>query len=450
MNYHSAINYLNKYINFEIKPATAYAPEKFNLRRVQDLLKVIGSPHLQYPSVHIAGTKGKGSVAAMTESVIRSTCHVTGLFTSPHLQDLRERIQVNGEIISKQSFAKLLYDLRPAIESAANITYFEIMTILAMEYFARQNVDIAILEVGLGGRLDATNVVTPKVCAITTISYDHMDILGNTIMEIATEKAGIIKSGVPIVSGPQLDSALTVLNQHASALNAPFIETTKEWGWEQITSNLSGQLFSIWPVGKKQNKVRQRIPLLGKHQIENVTVVMSIIEQLCQQGWNIPKSAIKKGLDRVNWPARCEILQTTPPILVDSAHNRASVLQLTKVLDDLFPEHSRVLVFGAMSDKDITGMFAELLPYCSHTVLTSTCMPRSMMPEQLETIAADYGCATTLASNTESALNHASKLAGNDGMIVVAGSVAIAASIRSLITQKYPYATLSSEQYYEK
>ena len=137
--------------------------------------------------------------------MIRSTCHVTGLFTSPHLQDLRERIQVNGEIISKQSFAKLLYDLRPAIESAANITYFEIMTILAMEYFARQNVDIAILEVGLGGRLDATNVVTPKVCAITTISYDHMDILGNTIMEIATEEAGIIKSGVPIVSGPQLD-----------------------------------------------------------------------------------------------------------------------------------------------------------------------------------------------------------------------------------------------------
>ena len=191
MNYRSATNYLNNYINFEVKPVSAYAPEKFNLDRVHNLLERIGSPHLQYPSVHIAGTKGKGSVAAMTESVIRSTHQVTGLFTSPHLHDLRERIRVNGKIISKTSFVNLLVDLQPAIESTENITYYEIMTILAMEYFARQKVDIAILEVGLGGRLDATNVVTPTVCAITTISYDHMDLLGNTIMEIAAEKAGI-------------------------------------------------------------------------------------------------------------------------------------------------------------------------------------------------------------------------------------------------------------------
>ena len=451
MNYHSAINYLNKFINYEIKPSTAYAPEKFDLNRVRNLLKTIGSPHLKYPSVHIAGTKGKGSVAAMTESVIRSTGHVTGLFTSPHLHDLRERIQVNGEMISKKSFAKLLNDLQLEIESTANITYYEIMTILAMEYFARQNVDIAILEVGLGGRLDATNVVTPKVCAITTISYDHMDLLGNTIAEIATEKAGIIKPNVPIVSGPQLDSALTVLSQYASALNAPFIETTKEWRWEQIASDLSGQTFSIWRIGQKQIKVRHRIPLLGKHQIENVTVVMSIIEQLSQQGWNIPQSAISQGLKQVNWPARCEIFQTKPPILIDSSHNRASVLQLTKVLDDLFPQQKRVLVFGSMSDKDITGMFTELLPYCSHTVLSSTGMPRSMKPDELETISADYNCYTTLASNTESALDAAEKLAGNEGMIVVTGSITIAASIRLLITRKHPYSTLhSSKQSYEK
>ena len=450
MNYRSATNYLNNYINFEVNPATAYAPEKFNLDRVHNLLKHIGSPHLQYPSVHIAGTKGKGSVASMTESVIRSSNHVTGLFTSPHLHDLRERIRVNGKIISKKSFVDLLVDLQSAIESTADITYYEIMTILAMEYFARQKVDIAILEVGLGGRLDATNIVTPTVCAITTISYDHMDLLGNTIMEIATEKAGIIKSGVPIVSGPQLDSALTILDEHASALKAPFIDTSKVWRWEHIDSDLSGQLFSIWRIGQNQHKVNQRIPLLGQHQIENVTVVMSIIEQLCQQGWDIPQSALNTGLTRVEWPARCEIFQSTPPILIDSSHNQASASQLTKVLEDLFPHQQRVLIFGAMSDKDVKGMFDELLPNCSHTVLTSTGMPRSMTPNELENIAADYSCSTTIQNNTENALNAAIKLAGDDGMIVVAGSIAIAASIRLSVTRKHPYATLhTSEQHYE-
>ena len=425
MNYRSATNYLNNYINFEVKPASAYAPEKFNLDRVHNLLERIGSPHLQYPSVHIAGTKGKGSVAAMTESVIRSTHQVTGLFTSPHLHDLRERIRVNGKIISKTSFVNLLVDLQPAIESTENITYYEIMTILAMEYFARQKVDIAILEVGLGGRLDATNVVTPTVCAITTISYDHMDLLGNTIMEIAAEKAGIIKAGVPIVSGPQLDLALTVLKEHASELKAPFVDTSKIWRWKHIDSDLSGQFFSIWPVDQNQNKVNQRIPLLGQHQIENVTVVMSIVEQLCQQGWDIPQSALNTGLTRVEWPARCEIFQSTPPILIDSSHNQASASQLNKVLEDLFPHQRRVLIFGAMSDKDIKGMFDELLPNCSHTVLTSTETPRSMTPNELEAIASNYSCSTTLENNTENALNAAIKLAGNDGMIVVAGSITL-------------------------
>ena len=232
MNYHSALSYLNNYINYEAKPATAYAPEKFNLNRVRGLLELIGNPHLHYPSVHIAGTKGKGSVAAMTESVLRSSGHITGLFTSPHIHDLRERIRVNGKIISQKSFAQLLTELQPQIEMTQNITYYEIMTILALEWFARQSIDIAVLEVGLGGRLDATNIVTPSVCAITTISYDHMELLGNTIEDIAAEKAGIIKAGIPIVSGPQSVSALIVLEKHAVSIKAPFVDSSKEWGWE--------------------------------------------------------------------------------------------------------------------------------------------------------------------------------------------------------------------------
>ena len=442
MNYRSALSYLNNYINYEAKPATAYAPEKFNLNRVRGLLELIDNPHLHYASVHIAGTKGKGSVAAMTESVLRSSGHITGLFTSPHIHDLRERIRVNGNIISQKSFAQLLTELQPQIEMTQNITYYEITTILALEWFARQSIDIAILEVGLGGRLDATNVVTPSVCAITTISYDHMELLGNTIEDIAAEKAGIIKAGVPIISGPQSDSALAVLEQQAAAINAPFVDSSKEWAWEHIESNFSNQLFAIWRFNQHRNIAKYRIPLLGQHQIENVTIVMTIIDQLCHQGWIIPKSAVNTGLNQVNWPVRCEIFRCRPPILIDSAHNGASASQLTQVLDDLFPYHKRVLIFGAMRDKDIKSMFAELLPNCSHTVLTSIGVPRSMLPDELRPIAADYDCPITLENNIEDALNTATKLAGNNGVVVVAGSITIAASIRLFVTRKRLYTTL--------
>ena len=442
MNYHSALSYLNNYINYEAKPATAYAPEKFNLNRVRGLLELIGNPHLHYPSVHIAGTKGKGSVAAMTESVLRSSGHITGLFTSPHIHDLRERIRVNGKIISQKSFAQLLTELQPQIEMTQNITYYEIMTILALEWFARQSIDIAVLEVGLGGRLDATNIVTPSVCAITTISYDHMELLGNTIEDIAAEKAGIIKAGIPIVSGPQSDSALAVLERHAAAINAPLVDSSKEWAWEHIESNFSNQLFAIWRFGQHRNIAKHRIPLLGQHQIENATIVMTIIDQLRQQGWCIPKSAVSTGLNQVNWPVRCEIIRCRPPILIDSAHNGASASQLTQVLADIFPHHKRILIFGAMRDKDIKSMFAELLPNCNHIVLTSIGVPRSMLPDELDSIAAAYDCPTTLENNIENALNIATRLAGNNGVVVVAGSITIAASIRLFVTRKRLYTTL--------
>ena len=451
MNYDSALSYLNNYINYEAKPTTAYAPEKFNLNRVRGLLELIDTPHLQYSSVHIAGTKGKGSVAAMTESVLRSAGHVTGLYTSPHIHDLRERIRVNGDIISQESFAQLLTDLQPQIEATEHITYYEIMTILALEWFARQRVEIAVLEVGLGGRLDATNVVTPSVCAITTISYDHMDLLGNTIEDIASEKAGIIKTGIPIVSGPQSASALIVIEKYAVSIKAPFVDSSKEWGWEHIESKFSSQLFAIWRVGQHQNISRHRIPLLGHHQIENVTVVITIIDQLCQQGWSIPQSALSTGLNQVNWPVRCEIFNCRPPILIDSAHNRASASQLNQVLTDLFPKQKKVLIFGAMRDKDIKGMFAELLPHCSHIVLTSTGVPRSILPEELEVIAADYDCPTTLENNIENTLSTATKLAGSNGVVVVAGSITIAASIRLSVTTKPLYTTFRTpKQCYEQ
>ena len=229
MDYTEACAFLSSYVDFEVQTPDVYAPERFSLARVQRLLSCLGDPHERYPSIHIAGTKGKGSVAAMVESILHFAGHRTGLYTSPHLCDLRERFQVGRSEISPVDFATVINTLRPHIEEIGEITFFEIATALALEWFARRQVTVAVLEVGLGGRLDATNVVNPSVCAITPISFDHINLLGNTLEEIAAEKGGIIKSGVPVVCAPQRAAALAVLEDTCDRHGAPFRLVGRDW-----------------------------------------------------------------------------------------------------------------------------------------------------------------------------------------------------------------------------
>ena len=426
MDYQSALEYLNSFVNLEVKPAELYAPERFNLKRVLRLLDHLGNPHYRYTNVHIAGTKGKGSLAAMVESVLRAAGYCTGLFTSPHLQNFSERIQVVRKMIPHNSLAALVTELRSHIDSTTDITFYEISTVLALEWFARQGVDIAVIEVGLGGRLDATNVIAPSVCAITPISFDHVELLGNTIESIAGEKAGIIKSRVPIVVAPQTDAAHSILQQRANTVGAPLIDVGAEWAWRYDRCTTSEQQLYLWPNDRPQEECIYRLPLIGAHQADNAAVAVALIQQLREQGWSISPRAISQGLQTVQWTARCEVLDDKPPVMLDCAHNRASAKALVETLQDYFPGVPQVLVFGAMCDKDVSGMFAELLPGCSSAIMTTTNEPRAMRPRDLVQAAEKYNCPISESMDIISAVNQAKITAMPAGIVVVTGSVALA------------------------
>ena len=435
MDFQSALEYLYRFVNFEAKPAEVYAPENFDLSRVTSLLKRLNNPHECYESVHIAGTKGKGSVAAMVESILRSAGHKTGLFTSPHLQNFSERIQIDREMIPRTALANLVAELRPHIDATHKITFYEISTVLALEWFARQEVAIAVIEVGLGGRLDATNVISPTVCAITPISFDHTEILGEKVESIAAEKAGIIKRGVPVVLAPQPSPAKEVLKEKANTVGAPLIDTSTDWEWCSNIRSTSGQQCTIWRTENSQEKNTYQLPLLGNHQIENATVALALVEQLREQGWFIPQDAIAQGIKTVRWPARCQVLPGQPPVILDCAHNQESANRLAATLQEYFPNMTPVLVFGTMRDKDLSGMLAELLPDCKLVIMTSMDSPRALPPHELIKAADRHDCPTLSAIDISSALVQGKRAASPNDIVVVTGSVAIAGAAHAVLTK---------------
>ena len=436
MDFQSTLDYLYSFVNYEANPAEMYAPERFNLDRVRGLLKSLANPHGRYASVHIAGTKGKGSLAAMVESVLRAAGYGTGLFTSPHLQDFCERIQVGGKMIPHDSLSEIVTEMRPHIAETPNITLYEISTVIALEWFARQGVEIAVIEVGLGGRLDATNVISPAVCAITPISFDHVDLLGDTIESIANEKAGIIKSGVPAIVAPQSAKAQLVLQERAAAVGAPLINVVAEWAWKCAGHTAAGQRFILWQTNRPQEESAYQLPLIGEHQIENAAVAVALVYELREQGWRISQQAIARGLKTLQWPARCEVILGKPPTMLDCAHNRASAKRLAETLENYFPGLRRILLFGAMRDKDVAGMFAELLPGCSTAIMTSTETARAMRPTELIQLAKDYNCKIFPAANLSSALAQAKYAATQDGIVIVTGSVALAGAAHAALMKE--------------
>ncbi|HAJ06323.1 MAG TPA: hypothetical protein DCL76_07205 [Chloroflexi bacterium] len=436
MNYSSATAYLNSFTNHESSTGHNYSPENYNLNRMMRILNLLDCPHSKYPSIHIAGTKGKGSVAAMTESVIRMSGKNTGLYTSPHLHSVRERIQINGKPINKKSFTDTLEKLKPSIETEKNITYYEILTLIAFQWFATNNIDVAILEVGLGGRLDATNVVNPILSVITTISYDHMNILGQTIDKIAAEKSGIIKHTVPVITGSQPPDALSTIKSYASELKAPLMDSSSIWCWKSIKQTFESQTFSVWKKKQDHSLMNYSIPLLGVHQITNSTIVLSIIDCLNKSGWNITIENVHKGLSKVKWYARCEIVESSPPIIIDCAHNPASIISLNQMLDNMFPNKERIYIFGAMADKDVSTMFNHLMPTAYHTILTSAGLNRSMTVQDLNLLAKKHSAIITIKQELDKALKFALQLSNQNRIVIATGSVPVAAGVRSLITNE--------------
>src|SRR5574341_521750 len=383
LTYQEALDYLYSFVDYSHERTYTYSAQTFDLARMVKLLELLGNPQARYPALHIAGTKGKGSVAAMCASALRAAGYRAGVYTSPHLQDFCERMQVNGEFIPREAVAEIVDGMRPAVERVPGLTTFELTTALAFRFLARKNVDVAVIEVGLGGRLDATNVITPLVSVITSLSYDHTNLLGRSRAEIAGEKAGIVKPGVPVVSAPQKPEALEVLERVAAERGARLMLMGRDWLFRPIAHSLDSQTFGIWSAEEERqlNALRARgravnwkpltleIPLLGQHQVENGAVAYATLMTLRAQALPISPDAIREGLRDVRWPGRFEILSRRPYLVADGAHNRDSAQKLAAALAEYFPGRRVTLIFGASSDKDIAGMFAELLPLVARAIM---------------------------------------------------------------------------------
>lgn len=425
-SYTDALDTLYSFINYELKRQDRYSPEVMTLERPLRLLELMGNPHQRYPTVHLTGTKGKGSVGAMTAAILQASGYKVGLYSSPHLQDFRERFQINQQMISQADVAQIVFDLKPVFEAVEELTWFEVTTALAFEYFARQQVDIAVIEVGLGGRLDATNVVRPVVSIITSLSYDHTHLLGNSLASIAAEKGGIIKERVPLVSAPQDLEALAVLERICQERHAPLTVVGREWPYETYPVELTGQRVVA-------NGVEYHTPLIGRHQAINTAVVTAALEHVRQAGIAIPESAVHEGLAAVSWPGRLEIVQQDPLLIFDAAHNRASARCLREALQALFGERPLTLVFGAKGDKDIVGMLDELLPYVNHLVITQALDSRAESTATLVEIARQTGYSgpITIQPIVGEAVRFA--LATTGGMVCVTGSLYVVGEARTVL-----------------
>jgi len=422
--YNQALDYLYSFVDYSLKHSSELAKADFNLDRMFALLEELSNPQAKYPIIHVAGTKGKGSVSALCASALQAAGYQTGLYTSPHLLDYVERIQINGEPISHEQMIELVEEIKPAVARIPKLTTFEITTALGFLAFAKNDVNAAVIEVGLGGRLDATNVVLPKVSVITSLSYDHMAVLGNTLAKIAGEKAGIIKPGIPVVSAPQTEEALEVLERVASEKNCPFVLVGRDVQFERLASSLDGQELA---VTFQRSAASLKIPLLGEHQIQNAATAYAALKT---SGIKISDEALQMGFSRVKWRARFEVARRDPPVILDSAHNQDSFAKLRQTLEEHFPGKQVYLIFGASEDKNIPGMFAEMKPKIKKLIVTRADHPRALEPEKIMELADQAGLASEALSPVESAFQRALALSEKDGSIVLsAGSMFVTAEV---------------------
>jgi dihydrofolate synthase/folylpolyglutamate synthase len=372
----------------------------------------------------IAGTKGKGSTSAICENILRQAGYKTGLYTSPHLHSFRERMRIQGQLIEEDVLIALTNRLKPCFESTAGLTAFELITTLAFVAFAEANIDTAVLEVGLGGRLDATNAVDPDVAVITSISYDHTQILGDTLTLIAREKGGIIRPGALVISAPQVDEAMQAIEAICQERQARLVVVGRDWKWQAGAFSLDGQCFTV-------GDETYFLPLIGDHQLANaVTALAAMSGFSAQTGLPVPAKALKDGIATVQWPGRMEILKRQPYLVVDSAMNGDSAEKLVKTLHQYFPGSKITFIFGASSDHPVLDMLKVLLPACRRMVVTASTHPRAAKPENLAALAAEIGYEVTVTPDLPLALEQALAGQSQDDLICATGSLFMVAEIR--------------------
>lgn len=429
MEYFAALRWLQARDDWERTGSPADAA-RWDLRRMRSLLARLGDPHLGRRTVHVAGSKGKGSVAAMIASVLQQAGLSTGLYTSPHLHRFVERIAVNGEPISQDAFGRLLGELAPHIEaedadgSYGKVSTFEALTALAFLYFRERDVEWQVLEVGLGGRLDATNVFDEKdVCVITPISLEHTAVLGDTIAQIAEEKAGIITPGATVVMAPQREAAADVVRRVCAERGAELIEVAQTCALNRTRHSLDGQDFAL---RTPRTTYRLHLPLLGRHQLENAATAVLALEALNVE---IDDAAVRQGLPAVRWPGRNELLRRRPLVVADGAHNRDSARRLVQTLREDLGLSEAVLVVGCSGDKDVAALADELVLIATQVIATRSRHPRAMDPREIARVFTERGLPVAAEEPVAAALQAALAQA-ESAAVVACGSLFVAAEAR--------------------
>jgi len=423
--YNLALDYLYSFVDYSLKHASELAKADFSLDRMFALMDALGEPQNAYPIIHVAGTKGKGSTSALCASALQAAGYKVGLYTSPHLADYCERIQIDASPLAHGQLVALVDEVRPAVARVPKLTTFEITTAIGFLAFARAGVDAAVVEVGLGGRLDATNVATPRVSVITSLSMDHTAVLGSTLAKIAGEKAGIIKEGIPVVSSPQKAEALDVLERVARERSASLTLVGRDVKFAFVSSSLDGQHFIIH--NSEFRIMNYEIPLLGQHQMINAATAYAALQA---SGLAVSDESIQKGFSQVKWPARFEVARREPPVIFDSAHNDDSFARLRETLETYFPGRPVYLIFGASEDKNIPGMFREMKPKIKKLIATRADHPRALEVEKILGLADQAQVKNEAAVPVSAALARALELSAKDGSIVLsAGSMFVTAEV---------------------
>jgi len=435
MNYDSAVRYLLT-LGRELAAPTQAAAAKFNLENITALTERLGRPDRAYPSVHIAGTNGKGSTAAFLEAILCDAGFRTGLNTSPHLERINERIRIAGEEISDERFAELFTRILAVIEELlaegklrAHPTYFECVTALAFEAFARERVEFAVVEVGLGGRLDATNLLTPVVSVITRIDFDHENFLGHSLREIAGEKAGILKAGVPAVFAPQPPEACEVLRAKAEERRCPVMETDKAFRviHEEMQNGCVRTEIEEHVTGRRMALAPQ---LAGHFQLQNALNAVAAATLLQQRKYRISDENIVQGIAAAQWPGRIEKLQSSPDVYLDGAHNPGAARELARFMDENFAGRRVFLIYAAMRDKAVDEVTGLLFPRADEVIFTEARTPRAISAAQLQEIAGHHAARHFAVREAEKAVRAALAKAEPHDVIVITGSLYLVGQVR--------------------
>ena len=441
MNYDAAVRYLLS-LGRELAAPTQASAAKFDLENISVLVDRLGHPERAYPSAHIAGTNGKGSTAAFLDSILRQAGYRTGLNTSPHLERINERIRINGEEIPDDAFAEtftrihaLIEELLAANKLRAHPTYFECVTAMAFAYFAQHRIDIGVFEVGLGGRLDATNILQPAVSIITRIDFDHENFLGHSLTEISKEKAGILKPGVPVVIAEQRPEAREVLLSRAKAFDCPIVETSLAYRMEEVSVREGRARARVVEISSGWSM--QLAPqLAGRFQLQNALNAVAAARLLRDQGFQVSDDAIRRGVSEAVWPGRLEKLQSRPDVYLDGAHNPGAARELAAFCAENFSRRRIFVIYGALRDKAVDEIAGILFPAATEVIFTEPRTSRAISAAQLAEMAGHHAGKTSTIADAEQALDYVLSKASPDDAIFVTGSLYLVGQIRHYWKQR--------------